>query len=490
MSAFPSDFGSGFNPNQSFEDLITGFSGGAAAPTRQTLAQKARNLGYSIQPGQDVARGRLGRFPTSAHLSNFATPAPINPLDRVPPILLQALARDTAAMQSAADEQYARNNEQIAGIGGLVNSIVPSMTGQSDALAAILSTLAGQAQGLGLQQVGDVTTRVNDLFGQVSGNIDQFQKNVRGQAARGIADVNADVNSSYKLGDNAVAGFENAIRNFQDRSAQDAASTASGIRRSMQSAMNEIRSGVNPDGTPMTPAEKQAAILNLQRTVGDQVDQTVTGYFSDYNKARAALEQNLASLRMNNAGLRQSGADIKLRATQTGLQAEQLALAGEQLRAQTGLQGNEQIIEAQKGQREMMDLSSNLMTFMASMKESSLMNALNLEMQGRTTMAQLVQQNPRSVVSWFQGLLALYATAAGQGGGSSGGGGGGTGQRSTNGGNGGFSTGQLLTGGNNPMGRNTVNMPGNAYTRSPFTPPPSNQPANSAIGNIQDPSYA
>ena len=134
------------------------------------------------------------------------------------------------------------------------------------------------------------------------------------------------------------------------------------------------------------------------------------------------------------------------------------------------------------------------------------MNALNLEMQGRTTMAQLVQQNPArsSPGSRASSLSTPPPPARVEGAaeavvvvgepvsdrpterrGTEG----------TEGTEGTVGTGQLPTGGNNPMGRNTVNMPGNASTCSRRAPSPSwgsanNQPSNSAIGNIQDPSYA
>jgi cytochrome c-type biogenesis protein CcmH/NrfG len=60
----------------------------------------------------------------------------------------------------------------------------------------------------------------------------------------------------------------------------------------------------------------------------------------------------------------------------------------------------------------MQELYSNLHQAGTQLRSAAILSATDLEMQGRMGMAQLVQQNPESVVGWFQGLMSLLSANA------------------------------------------------------------------------------
>jgi len=109
----------------------------------------------------------------------------------------------------------------------------------------------------------------------------------------------------------------------------------------------------------------------------------------------AEMQQGLAQLRMGNAGMRLQGGALRLDATKTLASVQQQSvedkLAGEHSRQQWS------------------QISQRYREMDTQIRNAGVLAATQLEFQGRTALADMIRQNPESVVSWFQGLLAMYS---------------------------------------------------------------------------------
>lgn len=382
------------------EQLLGGAAkrgGPLTLPQREELA---RGEGYGIQNGQAVKY--ISGIPNYRDLGSFSAPA--GPGSNLDPALSSALLGDARAMQAAADEQFARLNSQIGGMEEFNQSAPGRLIGQAGATAGQLGAMGNRAEALGRQQEGDFK---------------QYAQGVQAGADRVGVDVSGDINEAYRLGNEAVAGFGDAITKYEDRGAQDASAAASAIRRAGQSMLKEASVGINPDGTPMTTAQKQDMAYRAQQDVQSQVQEQITPILSRTNDTLAGMRQTLAGLKQNNANLRISGGDLRVKAGELG--------------ARTGIELGNQMLESQRATRDMIALSADLHKVGGELQNAAQLNAVNLEMQGRLALSQLIQQNPRSVTSWFQGLLAMYSVQAAN---SPGGGGGGGNKKPSAGGGG------------------------------------------------------
>lgn len=409
-----------------FGDYLLKNANQNASGNRETWEENARKRGWSVEKGGAFAtRGLPFSSGQEKTPIEYFKPAR-DPSKDFPPLLLRALMTDTRAMQGAADEQWNRNNQQIGALDRWLGGVGGRVQSQAQGLAGNLRQTAGQAEGLGAQQLEEyggfgkgVMDRVHGAVDQYGQNLDEIKGGMKGMYTN-LDDARGDIEEGYQLADQAASQFEGAINEYEDRTAQDASVVAAGIRRNASTAMRMARSGVHPDGTPMTAGEQAAAISQIQQDVDTQVQSAVTPIFSEYNRNKTQLQTALAQLRQGNAQLRMTGAgtkgqlaDVELRGRGMEADIEKARLAGTELEAQTGLAVGDQFLKAQAGQREMMTLSAGLQQTAAQLEQTSLLESVKLELAGRTQLAQLVQQNPRSVVSWFQSLLSLYSVRAG-----------------------------------------------------------------------------
>lgn len=158
--------------------------------------------------------------------------------------------------------------------------------------------------------------------------------------------------------DEFEAGVRDTMSRFDTTYADDVTAAIAGIRESYQPTLQAIRNGMNPDGTLMTPAQQKDAMFALQRQVGSQVQEVVTQMASSYNQARASLAAGFSGQRLSS---QQTAASL----------------------AQTA----------------------------ASIRNAAQAAALQFEASGNQVMADLIYRNPESIVSRFQGLLALAGVA-------------------------------------------------------------------------------
>lgn len=370
-------------------------------PSYSDRAAYARSLGYTVN-GSDVITGTThggamgGGAPFIAPLSAFSPPATgqgrrngVSSDD-----LLAAAGRDISAQQGAANRQFERNQGQIDAFGQFVGGITDAfgkVTGQN---AEALGGVIGGAQDLAARQRGDFEAGAKGVQDSVNAGVNKVQGDVTA--------ANADIDKGYDLGDKMVADYKQAIANYKDTGAQDASAAALGIRRNAQAQMQQASSGVLPDGTMMTPAMQADAMERIRTDTEQNVQSAITPLLSHHNDVVAQMEGTLASLENQNANMRLQGADLK----QKGASLE---LEGEQIKAQTGLTLSQQRLQQQQGERDLFNLSAGLEQFMANMRSTATLNSISLEMQGRTDMAKLVQENPETVVSVFNSLMAMYS---------------------------------------------------------------------------------
>ena len=216
-----------------------------------------------------------------------------------------ALMGDAAAQQAAANRQYARVNAAAQGVGDAASSYAT----------------------------------------QIKGGNANFEPLIKQQR------------------DEFAADRATTLNEFQDRTAADAGAAASGIQRKYAQQKQSIEMGLNPDGTMMTPAQKRDALNNLNAQMGQEVNSTIQGIWSNYNNQRAQLRTQYSGL-------------------QDSLQSR----------------------------------VANLTTQQAAFNQANLLNAANLEMQGRTTQADFIRNNPESVVSTYALLASLANTSTAGGG--------------------------------------------------------------------------
>lgn len=391
------------------------------------MQQEARRAGYQLDPsGMNVIRPLGTRSPvTSPGFTTAKRTAPLSAFfggsgsgggvtgQNYTDAMTDALSLDTRNQQGAADRQFARNNAEIEGIRstlGIAEGNIQQgwMTGAGE-----LDQMAGRADALGQAQEDDFLNMSKDLYADVGGNLDASAKRLVGGRD--------DIDEAYRLADEAAKGFGKAISEYKDLTAQEMSSVAHGIQRNAQAQLREIKGGVHPDGTPMTSGEQLDAINSVRLEANSQVQQAITPMASRFNDAVVQLKEQLAGLKMTGAEFRLKGSSLKG-------EIEAGVREGENIRAQLGTALTGQLLESQAGRRQLLELSANLTSQKVQIRNAAILDSARLALEGKALTAQLVQQNPETVVSLFQGLLALYsAQSAASGTTGFGGGGGGSG---------------------------------------------------------------
>lgn len=361
----------------------------------------ARNAGYTVKGNQAVkyVKGMNGRgIPMYAPLGQFGgTTAP-----RVDPQLSNALVQDTNVMQQTADDQWRRNNARVAGLDDFIGGIDDRMLGQADELFGGLMDRANQFDQLGQDHM-DATVEAQKPIGE---GIDRAYD----QTMQGLDKANEDIDQGYEIADQAAAYAEQVRRGYVDTGAMEASAAASGIARSFKEQERMIVGGLRPDGTKMTTGEQMQAHaeLNLQSKMA--IQEQVTPILARFNEVNAQLGQMVAQMKMTSGQLRIQGAAERKGIAMSGMEAG-LGAANAQSRLV------DQQLQSMEGQRQMAQLSSTMHQMGVQIQQSAMFKAAEMMMGGMEKTAEFVMQNPRSVVSYFQGLLGLLSTQAAMGGG-------------------------------------------------------------------------
>lgn len=324
----------------------------------------------SSQSGfQPRTNGIMGNVARAGSLPRTTTTSGINPgYLRWDAALAGAMGTDIRNQQGEMNRMFGAGQKQI----GM----------SEDALQRGIGTM----QSVGAEQRQNFSQMAGGLEQQGQKDFEGFTKYRDEQMGR----VDKDISAANQQAAGAVSGYEQAIGQFKDTGAQDAANAAFGMRRNIEMANKQIDAGLNADGSMMSPAEKQAARQQLYSESESQVSQAVTGIYSNMNQQVASMQGNLAGLRTGQA---------------------QQTLAGGQLRGQIGTTFGAQTLDAQQTNYRMKELGSNLRTMGEQAYASAMQQSVMFEMQGRQTMAQMVRENPRQFVSMFAGLTGFLAGA-------------------------------------------------------------------------------
>ena len=347
------DFGgmqnAGQQAGQRFDSSQTGYGGAQGS---------SMNLGGGF--------GNTGGLTNNAPISFGANPARARNDAVWNSLFSQSVFGDMQNQQAVADEQFSKLSGQTDAYGRAMQEGAESLRNQNRQQRESLGGMAAKAEQQG------------------SAGYNEF-KNFRDQQ---MARVSQDISKANALSEESTEGFKQAISQYSDRSAQQAGDLRIGLERQYQSAMKDINSGMNPDGTMMSPAEKAANRQNLQQSMGEQVSQGVNQIFTAFNDTKISMEGNLASLRQAQS---------------------QTAMAGGQLRGQTGLGFGAQTLDAQKVRAGYLELSANLTTTMEQMSAASELGAINLLTNGHKDMYEMISNNKRGVTSMYAALSGWLA---------------------------------------------------------------------------------
>lgn len=293
---------------------------------------------------------------------------------------------DYHRMQPAADAQYNRADAAIGQIGQTADSYAGQIRGTADQTS---------------NDLGALVSSFGQSGAQTAHGLDQFADSVDQFARQGNPQMDASIQGAYGKADQAESGFQQGIRNFQDRGASDASSVSAGIQANAASEMQRIKAGIRPDGSPMTPQEQQEQLYKVKLDTQQQVADHITAIYSSVNTQMVGLQAQLASLREQGAQTRITGAGLYGQERSTQMQGEQIA-------------GNIHTASAQV-QQQNRELMGQIGQVMAQLKNAGVLNAANLAVNGREAMAQFIQNNPHSIISLFSGLTAMLSLASAPG---------------------------------------------------------------------------
>jgi hypothetical protein len=284
----------------------------------------------------------------------------------------QAGLYDAQRQQDAANRQFERNNAQIAGFEEFLGRETPRFE----------MIAADQAKAYGLE-----ADRLDQQAGAGFDEFDKFRDQTLGEQRQGIQ-------GAIGAAQGAVSTFRSAIDAYADTSAQDASVTAAGIRESFQTQLKQMSSGINPDGSRMTPEQQMAARQQMTYDGEKAVAQAIIPHFQRMNENLLQAKSRLSDLQLAESQTRLVGAN-SLAATATNFSGQRVALEAHAQRTR--------------------ELASNLRVQGAALQAGAHLTAVQFEMQGRQQMAQLVSANPESVVGIMPVLAAMFGAASAPG---------------------------------------------------------------------------
>lgn len=351
-------------------------------------------------------------------------------------MLMDSLLRDAGTMQGAADRQFGRNTAQIGAyeraLGGGLDAIQQggqAALNQADQSIQALQGPEGMAVGNLLGAAGNLQSMIPGIWDASRQPVEEamdIARQMRGGATDflgNIPNLSGDAMAAYQRGEQEYGAYEGAITEFKQDSWSDAEAIAQGIRSSMQDQERMATSSFNPDGTPKTAAQKAQDQYMFGRAAQEQTSQVMSQYAGQIRDNVANMRTQLSGLGMQVAGLRGAVADAKnqeaiLRIS--GLQqlgnagtlmnqAGELATRSGEMVGGLAAQAAAITAQAEGVRLEYQQLQNGWREFRANILSSLPVTALQLEMTGRKDIATLVQQNPESVISWFESLLGLYS---------------------------------------------------------------------------------
>lgn len=385
-------------------DPVSAMLGSSTTWGPEEQAAAARNQGWTVT-GNQAQQFRNGvRY--TRDLSNFLAPASQNQFANIPDVLKQAAIYDTSQMQGAADETYNKMNAKFGGIDKAINEGSASLENLGKQLGGDALSAARQAEQLGTDQRGELTKRADAMVGRVRGDVDKSLSQMP-KYYKGLDKASGDIDEAYRLGDQAVSKYEADISQYKDLSAEEMSSRAFALNRNYHTQLNEIRAAERSGA--MDPASALSAMENLKVQAGAEAQAQLTPLHTAFNDNLMQLKTQLAGIRQNVAGFRLQGAGLRGNLESQRLAGVGMEMQGAQVKAGAEQAGLEAVSRGMEAQRQMMQLGGSLRELYTNVASSTAIQAFQARLNGQTELAKLMMQNPRSVVGWFQTLLAMFS---------------------------------------------------------------------------------
>lgn len=352
-----------------------------------------------------------------------------------PQLATTALSRDIQEQQSAADRQFERNQQQIGNMEELVGGLAGAdqrILGGLDQLLADMALDQAAWSDRSAQAVDPAVTqqRVEEMLGRMDRIQDTSGVSKALEASGDVLDrVMQEVEGSDRRLDDAIktmeaaaSKFEGQISEFGKKAYEEAAAISVGVQRRFHNQMKMLEGGIRPDGTPMTAAEQDALRVQLQGQAGQVIAETAAPILARAREVKAQLQTQLASMRTSIGQAKMAASQISQEWAQKALQIagiqsdlaardldrRQFSAYAEGLRAQIAATLEESQIKREEIFQRGRELAGSLAMQSVAARQAAILDATRLRMQGLGEVARLVQQNPETVVSYFQGLLSLY----------------------------------------------------------------------------------
>jgi hypothetical protein len=207
--------------------------------------------------------------------------------------------------------------------------------------------------------VGSASGRIEGAANREGDRMDQFanrMENPNGQAQ-------GDFNKASQYAEDSVNTQKRAESEYKDNNAQLMASTSEAVQRSFQQQENEI------NNSDMTDDEKRSALSQIKSQKMSQLSQALAPLATRGQEFLAGLKNNIAQTQMAAAGTMTS-------------------------------------IGAQRGQ--VLQMAQRAREFASNLRAAAPVTATQMEMQGRGMLADMIRNNPETVVSKFQSLMSMY----------------------------------------------------------------------------------
>lgn len=351
--------------------------------------------------------------------------------------LARAFGLDVEATQGAADEQH----DLLTGISddfeGDIAQGETEILETGEETASFLDSLGEEFNEAG----GFARDRFNQFSSEVQGNLDEDlaayleSLDTAAGGARDRTDVLGQeidegiaVTEERALGfvEDAIGSAKSLVSDTKQLGAELMSSQIAGFEARTSTEANRIKAGLRPDGTQMSPGEKRAAMGSLRRdtnvAIAQTHAQTSAMAFNALNQAKTVLAQTQSMGAQVSAALgeqRLSGSQLKAGLEQfaTGVELQAAAGKGEAaaLKANVGVALSGQSIQVEQISQQFQQMRLAVGEISANIRNSSRAAATQLRMNGRIALADMVRQNPRSVVSLFNGITAMMAAASAPG---------------------------------------------------------------------------
>jgi hypothetical protein len=358
-------------------------------------AGKARQAGYTVEGNEAVRWVKTGnsQYAERTPLSAFAGQG-ASFLDQAGHVARKEYERT----QEAADRQHKLVGDRIDLFEGSVKAGSAGMRAEGQKQESLLGGMAqdfndrAQADKMGFDKQRDQYLSLLDR------NTKEQKDGIRSAVRMGTDALN-------KGADQAVATAQGAVSKY-DTNVQEGAirSTLSGLRADADNQIKQIQSRNDlPDSV------KNQMIREVKADVGRTSAQTAS-------TVRVQAQETLAGLKMNLAG-------IQLEAGKTKGAAGEMALRGEGMLAQAGdnqaegmFRALQASLQSEEGQRAWANLSSGVQQFSSQLTSGLEIASLQAEMSGMSSLVQMHQNNPESVVSMLSAFMALGGIASSPGG--------------------------------------------------------------------------